>query len=75
MGIIMDVVKRNALVAQLDRVFDYESKGQGFESLRARQTTDTAFAVSFVFLCDRRDLNPERVEGERRIKNSPVDCF
>ncbi len=27
----------NALVAQLDRVFDYESKGQGFESLRARQ--------------------------------------
>ena len=25
------------LVAQLDRVFDYESKGRGFESLRARQ--------------------------------------
>ena len=24
-------------VAQLDRVFDYESKGRGFESLRARQ--------------------------------------
>ena len=24
-----------ALVAQLDRVFDYESKGRGFESLRA----------------------------------------
>ena len=28
---------RNALVAQPDRVFDYESKGQGFESLPARQ--------------------------------------
>ena len=25
-----------ALVAQLDRVLDYESRGQGFESLRAR---------------------------------------
>ena len=25
-----------ALVAQLDRVSDYESEGQGFESLRAR---------------------------------------
>ena len=29
--------KRDALVAQLDRVFDYESKGRGFESLPARQ--------------------------------------
>ena len=28
----------NALVAQLDRVTDYESVGQGFESLRARQS-------------------------------------
>ena len=26
-----------ALVAQLDRVFGYEPKGQGFESLAARQ--------------------------------------
>ena len=26
-----------ALVAQLDRVFDYESKGPGFESPRAHQ--------------------------------------
>ena len=25
------------LVAQLDRVFDYESKGRGFESRRAHQ--------------------------------------
>lgn len=28
----------HALVAQLDRVLDYESRGQGFESLRARQS-------------------------------------
>ena len=26
----------NALLAQLDRVFGYEPKGQGFESLAAR---------------------------------------
>ena len=30
-------VLRNALLAQLDRVFGYEPKGQGFESLAARQ--------------------------------------
>ena len=29
-------VLRNALLAQLDRVFGYEPKGQGFESLAAR---------------------------------------
>ena len=27
---------RNVLVAQLDRVFGYEPKGRGFESLQAR---------------------------------------
>ncbi len=30
------VNKNNALVAQLDRALDYESRGQGFESSRAR---------------------------------------
>ena len=29
------VNKNSALVAQLDRVLDYESRGQGFESSRA----------------------------------------
>ena len=29
------VYKNNALVAQLDRALDYESRGQGFESSRA----------------------------------------
>jgi hypothetical protein len=33
----MSALLENALVAQLDRVSDYESEGQGFESLRARQ--------------------------------------
>lgn len=37
----------NAPVAQLDRVFDYESKGQGFESLLARQQAKL-FAWLFV---------------------------
>ena len=32
----------NAPVAQLDRVFGYEPKGQGFESLRARQFREVA---------------------------------
>ena len=38
MSIIQSVAnkQRYALVAQLDRVLDYESRGQGFESLRAR---------------------------------------
>ena len=30
---------KNAPVAQLDRALDYESRGQEFESLRARQKT------------------------------------
>lgn len=32
-------MKRYAPVAQLDRVLDYESRGQGFESLLAHQKT------------------------------------
>ncbi len=33
----MIFIKRYGLVAQLDRVFDYESKGRGFESRRAHE--------------------------------------
>ena len=33
----MSTLKEYAPVAQLDRVFDYESKGRGFESRRAYQ--------------------------------------
>ena len=37
-------------VAQLDRVFDYESKGRGFESLRARHVVVdyVLFATTFL---------------------------
>ena len=40
-GIIAYADKVNVAVAQLDRVFDYESKGRGFESLQPRQIKDT----------------------------------
>ena len=36
-----------APVAQLDRVFDYESKGRGFESLRAHQKIKPSWILSF----------------------------
>ena len=40
---------RNALLAQLDRVFGYEPKGQGFESLAARQNRSNAILCCFCF--------------------------
>ena len=33
----LEGLAKNAPVAQLDRALDYESRGQEFESLRARQ--------------------------------------
>ena len=44
-------VKKNeyALVAQLDRVFDYESKGRGFEPLQARQSENPVVARRWDF--------------------------
>ena len=33
---------KDALLAQLDRVFGYEPKGQGFESLRAHHVREVA---------------------------------
>ena len=38
-----------ALLAQLDRVFGYEPKGQGFESLAARHTETPCISRSFGF--------------------------
>ena len=35
--IVPQSFEQDALVAQLDRALDYESRGQGFESSRARQ--------------------------------------
>ena len=40
--------KNNALVAQLDRALDYESRGQGFESSRAHHIQFTfSFKIKF----------------------------
>ena len=36
--IVPQSFEQDALVAQLDRALDYESRGQGFESSRARQS-------------------------------------
>jgi hypothetical protein len=59
-----------ALVAQLDRVSDYESEGRGFESLRAHQKTRIGHRPVLVFLSAVR----------REPRRSPVDgsaetCF
>ena len=49
-----EVAKRHALVAQLDRVSDYESEGLGFESLRAHQEA----SLTARFFRVRWDENP-----------------
>ncbi len=54
-----------APVAQLDRVFGYEPKGQGFESLLARQNDSNAFALLSFFRIN-RDSNPERVSDVKK---------
>src|ERR1700730_4192092 len=48
-----DAPAKNAPVAQLDRALDYESRGQEFESLRARHSFIAIAAQSFepVVLC------------------------
>ena len=42
--------KAHAPLAQLDRVFGYEPKGQGFESLAARQTKPCKLMFARFFL-------------------------
>ena len=44
---LLEGLAKNAPVAQLDRALDYESRGQEFESLRARHSTlDHAMMVA-----------------------------
>ena len=59
-------VKANALLAQLDRVFGYEPKGQGFESLAARQKNAPNRVRSFML--SKRDSNKEG--GAQRRKKT-----
>ena len=60
-----------ALLAQLDRVFGYEPKGRGFESLTARQKRGVPKGVLLFLRC----VGLEHRGGRRRKENSPVDCF
>ena len=65
-------IRRYALVAQLDRVLDYESRGQGFESLRARQmkkdTTLCGVFFHFVRTDDRIPRNPAGIAKVLRVE-------
>src|SRR5262245_27094528 len=45
-----DMVRRSALVAQLDRAPDFESGGREFESLRARQSRNLCKREVFVMI-------------------------
>ena len=58
---------KNAALAQLDRVFGYEPKGQGFESLTLRQIKRIDASVSILFILDelKRDSN---TEGDTAVK-------
>ena len=49
------------LVAQLDRVFDYESKGRGFESRRAHQRKSSPCGSFFRWCEIREDSKPRPV--------------
>jgi hypothetical protein len=59
-------------VAQLDRVFDYESKGRGFESRRAHQANRHPFGC--LFACASYGGIRTR-EGWSRKENDPVWSF
>ena len=55
-----------ALLAQLDRVFGYEPKGQGFESLAARQLRTITSVVVLNFLSARDSKGrKENASGKR----------
>jgi hypothetical protein len=63
----------DAPLAQLDRVFDYESKGQEFESLRARHLIEYADVAEWQ---TRRTQNPFserkwRFESSHRHHKNP----
>ena len=48
----------SALLAQLDRVTDYESVGQGFESLAAHHENRNNISLFLFFYCSKRGLEP-----------------
>ena len=68
---VLSTHRTYALVAQLDRVLDYESRGQGFESLPAHHENDIQSDVVFVLYAQNMgDSNPA---GSAR-KNNVAYC-
>ena len=70
------LINRFALLAQLDRVFGYEPKGQGFESLAARQRTQYTFCALcsfFVLLVFTQGIRTRK--GLRRKKRCRWHVF
>ena len=66
--------KEYAPVAQLDRVFGYEPKGRGFESLPACQIESELCSGSIFFIYKKRgrDSNPERVDAKKKTVRRTV---
>ena len=57
----------HAPVAQLDRVTDYESVGQGFESLLAYQLPEPQGSGSFLFFNRELSKNPDFAKSKASL--------
>ncbi len=60
-----------ALVAQLDRVTDYESVGRGFESLPSHQEKPVHIVYWFFFFCLRDGRGSNRAAAHSAASNQP----
>ena len=58
------------MLAQLDRVFGYEPKGQGFESLAPRQNKALTLCVVALFCCGSMPTEPPRIAVRQLRKNT-----
>ena len=65
--------KNHALVAQLDRASDYESEGQGFESLRAHHLKLQILKDAVVAQLVERILGKDKVTGSIPV-NGSIKC-
>ena len=59
-------------VAQLDRAFDYESKGQGFESLLGHQMKASQQCGAFLFLQNHLS-SKKRAIGQKVLLLMPME--
>ena len=74
-GSIANAARHHAPLAQLDRVFDYESKGRGFESPRARQSPELTLRDGALAQLVARDIRIVEVSGSNPLcstTESPV---